>query len=117
VDAYVSGRLDAGNRAVKVFRGDDEPAGHDPVVHDLAGSVHVGQEMFEREDTLADPTFDDRPFGGGNDPGYEIEWKWSFLLSREREGHASIGKHAVSHPHRSSKSARESVWICSNRVR
>ena len=97
MDAHVSRRLDSCDRAVKVLGGDDKAAGHDPIAHDFARSVHVGQETFEREDTLADPAFDDQPFCGGNDARHEIEWKWSFLLSREREGHASIGKHAISH--------------------
>ena len=83
---------------MEVLRRHHQPAGHDAVAHDLAGPVHVGEEAFECQHPLAHAPLDGRPFGGGDDSGYEVEWEWPFLLSREREGHASIGKHAVPHP-------------------
>ena len=97
VHAHVAGGLDPGDGSVKVLRRDHQPAGHDPVAHDLAGSVHVGEEPLEREHPLADTPLDRRPFGCGDDPGHEIERERPLLLARERERHAPIGKHAVAH--------------------
>jgi len=94
---YVTRGLHSRDCSVEVLRRHDEAAGHDPVAHDLSGPVHVGQEPLQREHALTDAAFDDRPFGGGQNSGYEVEWEWSLLLSREREGHAPVGKHAIPH--------------------
>ena len=53
VHAHAARRFDAGDRAVEVLRGDDEPTRHDPVVQDRAAAVHVGEEGFERLHALA----------------------------------------------------------------
>ena len=83
--------------SIEVLRRDDEAAGHDPIAHNFAGTIDIGEEALEGKDALTDAPLDGRPLGGGNDSGYEIEWTRSFLLSREREGHAPVGKHAIPH--------------------
>src|SRR6185295_5836142 len=54
VDAHVAGGFHSGDGAMKVLRGHHQPAGHDPIAHDFAGSVHVGEKPLECEHALAD---------------------------------------------------------------
>ena len=94
VDPDAVRRVDAEGRPVEVLGGGDQPAGHDPVVEDLAPSVDVGQEGFEGLDPLGHAGREDGPLLLGDDPRHQVERERA-LLARELEGDAPVPEAAV----------------------
>ena len=54
--------------AVEVGAGEDEPAGHDPVVEHLPGAVDVGEEASSARTRCLTPRVERVPLGGVDDP-------------------------------------------------
>ena len=84
-------RIHPNHLPVEVRGCGDQPAGDDPVGEDLALPVDVGQEGLKGPNPLWHTGFDDPPFGGRDDPGYQIEWEWP-LDATEGEGDALVQK-------------------------
>src|ERR1022692_979141 len=58
--------------APEVFAGVDDLAGDDPVLHDAAVMINVGEKQVESGNALYETAFDSRPFRTGDDSRQQI---------------------------------------------
>ena len=74
---------------------EDDVAGDDFVVEDVAVGVDVAEEFVERLDALGEAGFDDGPFGAGDDAGEQIvgdDALHPFVSAGAGEGDALVEK-------------------------
>src|SRR4051795_9589984 len=81
------------------FGGVNNLSRDNPVFDDLLVMIDVINEQVQRPDSLFEPLFDSRPFGGRNDPGQNIEWKnllYTGLFTIDVKGDAHLQERSLS---------------------